>query len=621
MKAFWPTFCCVLITLASQVVAQEQFSAEQLASMPFIRDHGSRQIRFSGTLEQAIKSHADPRVVVELYNRRALKLQAEKAAKPDRELPNSLAITPTSYPIGGKTTQNTADRKIDWSVSLGIGTVARNMTPTIYRASWTTPDCVNDYVAYALNVPGVTGGQANFVGINELYSGTNPTGLCGTAPHVNWAYNASTAGGRILTDTWENFSPFGPAPYGTKIAYVESTSHSAIFHVLTWKAGEGTSAVNAAKPVAVGSCTTTSSCLTSVTFSTKFSSTLASPMVDWRSDKAWVASDDGTIYQLSCTFTCALNTNPTVEWSYKLPVAGTGGALPTPTEVGYDLNFKRVDVADSLGEMWILDVSGSTPTVYAGPLMVGGGGCTTTNPPGRTGTPNPCTPNGGSYALDGYIEDEGINKYYMWTGNDGVSGASAAVMQANIDLSGLVHTAIGTGSYGNTTTNVDITWPTFDEPYWQNLSTGHMYFCGTGTTDTTPFLYSIGFSAWPVMDSTSVQASFPQIPVAGIPCSPLTGIYNPNINLGGNPNDHDLLVSGLVNPTNGYIVTTDISNGAGAEITLNYVQYPGGISGTWWDNVSTEPQASSVYFATLGTNSSCGTNVHCAVKLTQLNLN
>ena len=60
-----------------------------------------------------------------------------------------------------------------------------------------TPDCTNDFVVYGLNVAGTTGGQANLIALNNLYSGTGPTGFCGSAPTVYWAYNATNAGGRL----------------------------------------------------------------------------------------------------------------------------------------------------------------------------------------------------------------------------------------------------------------------------------------------------------------------------------------------------------------------------------------------------------------------------------------
>ena len=92
--------------------------------------------------------------------------------------------------------------------------------------------------------------QANLVGIKNLYSGTG--GLCGSTPTVNWAYaGTNVSGGKILTSTVISMD-------GTQIAYVESAGSSSIFHVLTWKAGEGTSATSAVTPTAIGSCSVSS---------------------------------------------------------------------------------------------------------------------------------------------------------------------------------------------------------------------------------------------------------------------------------------------------------------------------------------------------------------------------
>ena len=126
----------------------------------------------------------------------------------------------------------------DWSVSLGAGSVAPNMFPAKFGfnpdATLTLTNCATDYAVFGLNVAGSTT-QANLVGITNLYSGTG--GLCGAAPTVNWAYDGTNvSGGKILTSTVISMD-------GTQIAYVESAATSAVFHVLTWKAGEGTSAI------------------------------------------------------------------------------------------------------------------------------------------------------------------------------------------------------------------------------------------------------------------------------------------------------------------------------------------------------------------------------------------
>jgi hypothetical protein len=88
--------------------------------------------------------------------------------------------------------------KVDWSLSLGTGNVSPNMFPAKYSFDINaTPSCGNDYVVFGLNVAGSTG-QANLVGVNNLYSGSTPR-LCLANPTVNWAYNGSTAGGAVLT--------------------------------------------------------------------------------------------------------------------------------------------------------------------------------------------------------------------------------------------------------------------------------------------------------------------------------------------------------------------------------------------------------------------------------------
>jgi hypothetical protein len=511
--------------------------------------------------------------------------------------------------------------KIDWSIPLGAGIVAPNMFPAKYSFDINaTPSCPGDYVVFGLNVAGATPGQANLVGVNNLYSGANPR-LCAANPTVTWAYNGSTAGGAVLTSPVISLD-------GKRIAYVESAAGATVFHVLALKATEGTAATVAVTPTLNGSCTgtvavPTSSCLKSVALSATSTDTLSSPWVDYQTDKAFVGTDDGKIYRISCVFACALNTQPLVDWVFTLPVAGTGGAAAKPNGPVYDFPSGRLFVGDQLGELWLINASGASPSLNAGPVMIGGGGCTTTNPPGRTGTPVPCTASGGSFGIpDSVIMDSSgaSQRIFAFSGNDGTAGASAVVAQLRMDLTGLVRTHVGLGSVGNATTNVDIHSGTFDNKYFGAApNTGELFVCGTGPGNTNPYHYWIGFTSYPVMNATPT-GSIARSPTApGLACSPYSEIFNPNIDLGGN--DHDLLISGLMGAgTNGQIITNDISSGAIA-IGLSNVSYPGGVSGVVVDNVSTSGQASSVYFSTQGVvNVGSCTNARCAVKLTQLAL-
>src|SRR5580693_7880168 len=313
-------------------------------------------------------ARTEPRILFNLVERNRLQVHdgtlSSSPALRDGE--NHVSAIPPNHPImiDGTNVRNMKKRNLrtDWSLSLGTGSVAQAMFPAKFGFDINgAPSCANDFVVYGLNVAGVTNGQANVVGVDNLYAGTG--GLCGANPTVKWAYNGSTAGGSVLTSSSISLD-------GTKIAYVESAAASSIFHVLTWKAGQGNSATSAAAPTLNGACTATSSCLKSVTFSTTATDTLASAWVDYQTDKAFVGSDDGKIYRISCVFTCAPNTQPTVDWTYTLPVAGTGGASATPNGPGYDFPSGRLFVGDQLGELWVINASGASATLNAGPVMI-----------------------------------------------------------------------------------------------------------------------------------------------------------------------------------------------------------------------------------------------------------
>jgi hypothetical protein len=513
--------------------------------------------------------------------------------------------------------------QIDWSVPLGTGIVAPNMFPAKYSFDINAaPSCTGDYVVFGLNVAGAAG-QANLLGLNQLYRGTG--GLCGTGTaNVNWAYNGSTAGGSVLTSPVISLD-------GKRIAYVESAAGSTVFHVLTWLTGQGTSATAAATPTLNGSCSgtvlnPTSSCLKSVTLPGTATDTLSSPWVDYGTDTAFVGTDDGKIHKISCVFSCALNSQPTVLWSFALPVAGTGGAAAQPNGPLYDFPSGRLFVGDQLGELWVINAKTNTPSLNAGPVMVGGGGCTTTNPPGRTGTPAPCSANGGSFGIPDSVmmDSSGVSqRIFAFSGNDGTAGASAVVAQLKFDLTGLVRVHVGLGSVGATIPNWNTHTGVFDDAYFGAApSSGHLFLCGTGAANTQPFHYWIGFAAYPTMDATPA-GSLLRLNVANLPCAPYTEIFNPNITLTGGAGHHDLLVSGLVGAApNGYVITNDISTGAIISGQSTSVQYAGGVSGLVVDNISTSGQASSVYFSTQGVvNVGTCNNQRCAVKLTQLGLN
>jgi len=575
-----------------------------------VQDWSYRHVVLSGGLPAADldKAKAEPRILFRLAERNLHRVSGRTDAR--------VLGRGDRGPVRRPRPQS-RDLKIDWSVPLGAGIVAPYMFPAKYSFDINeTPDCTNDYVVFGLNIAGTTGGQANLIGLRNLYSGTNPAGLCpGASATFYWAYNGSTAGGSVLTSPVVSLD-------GTKVAYVESAAGSAVFHVLTWKSGEGTSATASAAPTLNGACTATSSCLKSVTFSAASTATLASPWVDYSADKAFVGGDNGIIYRISCVFNCALNTQPTVDWSFTLPVAGTGGSSATPNGPVYDSQTGHLIVGDQLGELWTINAGGATSSLFAGPVMIGGGGCTTARPPGRNVPGQDCNSNGGSFGIpDSVLLDSSVGKVFAFSGNDGTNGASAVVVQLNEDLTAPVRVHVGLGSVGSTVANWNIHSGAFDDVYFGATPTnGHLFMCGTATNSRQPTHFWIGFDAYPTMNAAP-DGSLLRLNINNLPCAPYTELFNPNVTLSGGPNDHDLLISGLVGAGgNGYIITNDISTGA---ITAgeDFVNYPGGVSGIVVDNTSSAAQASSVYFSTQGvvTVGTC-VNARCAVKLTQSRL-
>lgn len=592
---------CLLFFLAFCIVssiAQDQPVPQHTGR---VHDWTSQHVVLGGglTAKNWQSAEAEPRLRQQLE----VLQRAERVISPDDILDPFWLFRPGKHTIiDGSTGNGRRGVKIDWAVNLGTGHVPANMFPAKYSFNTnSTPTCT-DFVVYGLNVAGAKNGQANMVGINNLYSG-NPAGMCGAAPTVNWAYNGSTAGGSVITSPVLSLN-------GNKIAYVESAAASTVFHILTWVSAQGT-VTKAVNPSVPNACTGATSCLLSVTVSSTATDTFSSPWVDYGSDKGFVATDDGKLYRISCVFTCGTNSNPTIDWTYTLPVAGTGGATPRPGAPVYNSPYGYVIIGDQLGELWVINAGTSTPTLHAGPVMIGGGGCTVTNPPGRTATPSPCTATGTAFGIpDPVLVDAnaGNEKVFAFSGNN---GTNAVVAQLNQELSQLVSVPIGEGG-------VDIHNGAFDNNYFGSTpANGHLFLCGTGTADTTPYHYWMGFTAYPLMNSTP-NGSLQRLAGAnGVACVPYTEFYNPNLNLGGITGDHDLLASGLVDATNGYIITNDISAGS-VPGALNFVQYPGGISGIVVDNDSLDTQASSVYFSTLGSVNvgNCANHI-CAVKLTQ----
>lgn len=508
-------------------------------------DWSSRQVMLTNAAPPSVRALAqqEPRLVLKWLARTRANRQVNSPRPGDR----------LARPFGKK---NRRQQVVDWSVSLGAGSVAPGMSPAMYTFDVNaTPDCNNDFVVYALNVAG-SASQANLVAFNQVYRGP-ASGLCGTGdPDVRWAYNT---GEKIVTSPVLSLD-------GTKVAFVESGPDSATFKVLTWAAGQGSIAAPAVPASIV-----------SVPYAAVTNS-YSSPWVDYAHDVAYVGADDGKLYKITGVFrgTPALAGAP---W----PVTVSGGLQLSAPVVEFVSG--KIFVGDSAGVLKAVDAA--TGTLSSNTLLVGSSGL------------------GGSI-VDPAIVASGHGTVFAFSGND---GTGAVVVQADLQLTELARARVGRGGASGTLINLHT--GAFDNEYYDNPSTGSLLVCGTlDSSSPKPALYSFGFSGITLVTS---PASGPiQLGNSAAECSPLTEMFNPNIT----PNKDNLFVGVagqcVTGQAGGCVMGWDITSGLGGAPTAAVAE-SGGTSAIVIDNISSADHASSIYFSTLGPTKN-------AVKLTQANL-
>lgn len=443
----------------------------------------------------------------------------------------------------------------DWSFALGNGRVAAGMFPAKYGFDTSVPpSCTNDFVVFGLNLAG-SATQANLVALNQLYSGAG--GLCGTGgPSVLFANNTSTAGGRIATSPILSLD-------GTKIAFVESTGTSSIFHVLTW--APGGSVTSPAVPAS----------MVSITYANA-TTTRSSPWIDFKNDIVYVGANNGRLYKFTGVF---LGT-PTLSGTPWPAVVSNGRTLTGPV---FDRVTGNIFLGDTAGTLF--SVSSSTATIV-NKLVVG----------------SPTAAAGGGI-VDAPMVDSINGLIYAESSNDNTSAVLVQATTAN--LTELARARIGMGSTGGT--NVPIYDGTPDDNYFNSPSSGTFMTCGTGSADISPWLYTFTFAANNTLNTTPVSSA--QLLTSTLArCSPISEFFNPNVN-GGT----DFFFFGLTRdcfpPSTAGCIMARQSIGA----PPLPVREGGGTSGVVVDNQSTAGQASSIYFTNLAAPGR-------AVKLTQSGL-
>jgi hypothetical protein len=502
---------------------------------------------------------------------------------------------PKTRPAPPKKNQHT---KVDWAVSLGAGGTAIGESPAMYTYS-ATPAC-KDFVVYVTKGTPKAGIQSNLVGLTNVYSGTSPTGICGTAPTFLFSY-AIGSGPSYLSPVL--------SLDGTKVAWIESTGGHAIFHVTTWVAGQGTNATTGSVAVtgtfASGACTPagascdvaldyTSSAYSGCTASAD-SNTNSDLYVDYPSDTGFIGADNGFLYHIKGIF------KGTPTFDFCIPVhAGVGTAM---SGTAYDslLNPPEVFISDS-------------KILYAYTV-------TTTGTPAYTLKASRTYANS-NYSGPGPVLDIFNGLVYMFSAQDNETVNHTSMTQFPVSLASASVVPLGPASTNNYPI---LLYGAFDNNYYNNgpfsaLST--LYTCGADPTTTdAQDLYAISFNATTGLANTTPAMSANKNVDPGTAngtCSPITEFYD-------GTNDRIFVGMGQHGATSGANVvqmwTVNSRPTAATTYNAEAVGYQGGTSGIVIDNNATgTAQAESLYFSTLYTSAAsttCGANNYCAVKLTQ----
>ncbi len=453
------------------------------------------------------------------------------------------------------------------------------------------PSCTSDYVAMGIPANAASGGQANIVGYNNLYTNSTGTGYCTslTGPTVMFAYASGTG---------EVPASISISPDGTQLAFVEDLlTGSSVFHVLTigtTPGGEGTSPTD---PVIPGSGSSSANDARTVPLSggsgdCAAQSSTTSPFIDYADNAAyvttysWTGAGTGTagtgtgcLYKISPVFG---GETPAIVWSVPLTVV--------PSSPVWDSVSDNVFFTDSSGNIDYVTDEGSSPSAISSRSVA----------PGAT-SENPVTV-------------DSTNHMVYATFNN--SGGNAVVVQAPTDLSSSVSVPVGTGNtlftgpYG-----VDFN-DAFYEPGDYTSPIPLMFVVGNGS-GTVPTLYSIVFNGSGVI--TGVGSSTALATGAIADASAPTEFFNANDTTGG-PNGTDYVLVGVTNTcaatattSSGCVMSLGITNSdtiagdypAVTSLTPAYAA-TGGTTGIIVDNDAdinpadtlNYPEASSVYYGT-----------------------
>ena len=395
----------------------------------------------------------------------------------------------------------------DWSVSLGPNaTVGAGNYPAKFSFDVTTANCGTapqpDFVVFNT---GVSGSQASIVAYDNLYSG------CGkSVPTTYWAYNNL---GIVATSITLSLD-------GSQIAFIQNSVSASGSQLVLLKWAPSTDGATSTNPDAITFVSAdfypfcSAPCATALALSPGTDSN-SSPFYDFAHDALYVGDDAGLLHKFQPVFTTGVPSEVTVSGLWPAPVQ-LGSKLTSPV---YDSGTGRVFVGSNIsggtgGQLFAVD--GRTGLVLeASPQLATGDGIT--SPP---------------------IVDTSAGLVYVFVGADtgGVNcvfGGTicSAVYQFPADFisSGGTETPV---SLGSASPGFAVYAGTFDNSYFTSAdATGSLYVCGQNRGG--PQLFKIPILAGSMATQPVNNGMFAFPPMnTNVPCSPITEIFNPNLNSG-----------------------------------------------------------------------------------------
>jgi hypothetical protein len=297
----------------------------------------------------------------------------------------------------------------------------------------------------------------------------------------------------------------------------------------------------------------------------------SSPFVDYANDVAYVGADDGKLYK----FTGVFNGTPALAWTSSALVSGPLNS-PVYWPGGNRIFVTNRDTNNTV-DCYLWSVDASNPGSRLSLLI-------------------------GHMVQDGPIVDPVTSQVFAF----GFSSPSLYITQKPANFGAGISAVVASPPSATS-----FYQGAFDDSYFgAGAEYGHLYVCGT-KSNSRPTLYRIGFASGGVMNS-SIDPYSLEVGTGAAECSPLSELPYGGVDrlfLGVTNNCSGSITGGCVES---FDITSYYSSYFPAAPAVSPVAESGGTGGIIIDNMSSQPQAASIYFGTLTGNT--------IVKLTQSTL-